>query len=98
MLSTYRFVGLLLVTKLLSNGDIPVIKAVYDAVGIHFINRLLLPLGRREVTNTEMVLWRLQSVLLDQHNCLVSRGGSAHSCEQMPQVWLLRGLKSTRGM
>ena len=63
MLSTYRFVGLLLVTKLLSSGDIPVINAVYDAVGIHFINRLLLPLGRREVTNTEMVLWRLQSVL-----------------------------------
>ena len=49
MSSTCRFVGLLLVTKLLSSGDLPVIKAVYDAVGSHFINRLLRPLGRREV-------------------------------------------------
>ena len=45
-----RFVGLLLVTKLLSSEDVAVIRSVYDAVGSHFINRLLLPLGRQQVS------------------------------------------------
>lgn len=48
-----RFVGLLLVTKLLSSGDLPVIKTVYNAIGSSFINRLLLPLGRRQVRHAQ---------------------------------------------
>lgn len=40
-----RFTGLLLATKLLPAGDAAAVKAVYDAVGISFINRLLLTLS-----------------------------------------------------
>ena len=72
MRSTCRFVGLLLVTKLLSSGDLPVIKAVYDAVGINFINRLLLPLGRHEVTTAIYVVYWLHLNCFRHH--LVSKG------------------------
>ena len=40
----HRFVGLLLVTKLLPAGDEGTIRAVHDAIGSRFISRLLLPL------------------------------------------------------
>ena len=62
-----RFVGLLLVTKLLSCGDLAVIRSVYDAVGSEFINRLLLPLGRQQV-----------STCLDLHGCLAVHALYAH--------------------
>ncbi|PRW45088.1 Neurochondrin family isoform 2 [Chlorella sorokiniana] len=42
-----RFVGLLLVTKLLPAGDDATIRAVHAAVGPTFLSRLLLPLSTR---------------------------------------------------
>lgn len=42
-----RFVGLLLVTKLLPSGDAAAIKQVHDAVGDAFLSRLLLPARQR---------------------------------------------------
>ena len=50
MCNACRFVGLLLVTKLLPAGDADTIRAVYDSVGSQFIARLLLPLRRPQVT------------------------------------------------
>ena len=44
-----RFVGLLLVTKLLPAGDERTVQAVYDAVGPSFLSRLLLPLNSTAV-------------------------------------------------
>jgi hypothetical protein len=44
-----RFVGLLLVTRLLPAGDASTIRAVHDAVGGRFMLRLLLPLKAAEV-------------------------------------------------
>lgn len=41
-----RFVGLLLVTKLLPQGSDEAVRAVVDALGMRFIQRLLLPLQR----------------------------------------------------
>lgn len=41
-----RFVGLLLVTKLLPQGSDAVVRQVLDALGTTFIDRLLLPLSR----------------------------------------------------
>lgn len=55
MCNPCRFVGLLLVTKLLPAGDADTIRAVYDSVGIQFIARLLLPLRRPQVGFSEDV-------------------------------------------
>ena len=41
---TRRFVGLLLVTKILPAGDEATIRRVFDAIGFTFLSRLLLPL------------------------------------------------------
>ncbi|KAK9830359.1 hypothetical protein WJX72_011255 [[Myrmecia] bisecta] len=43
-----RFVGLLLVTKLLPAGDDNTIRAVYKAIGSRFLQRLLLPLQSQQ--------------------------------------------------
>jgi Neurochondrin len=48
----HRFTGLLLATKFLPAGDASVIKAVHDAVGIAFIQRLLLSLSSSNVRTT----------------------------------------------
>ncbi len=44
-----RYVGLLLVTKLLPAGDERTLTAVHDAVGAAFLQRLLLPLSSAAV-------------------------------------------------
>lgn len=44
-----RFTGLLLATKFLPAGDATAVKAVHDAVGIAFIQRLLLSLSSLQV-------------------------------------------------
>jgi hypothetical protein len=44
-----RYVGLLLVTKLLPAGDEKTLTAVHDAVGATFLRRLLLPLSSAAV-------------------------------------------------
>lgn len=41
-----RFVGLLLVTKLLPNGGQESVQSVHDALGMTFVARLLLPISR----------------------------------------------------
>lgn len=41
---TLRFVGLLLVTRLLPHGSDSAVRAVVDALGLTFLQRLLLPL------------------------------------------------------
>ncbi|GAB4817373.1 hypothetical protein N2152v2_004419 [Parachlorella kessleri] len=46
-----RFVGLLLVTKILPAGDADVIKEVFDAVGFTFLSRLVLPLLAGKTNN-----------------------------------------------
>lgn len=43
--NTCRFVGLLLVTKLLPVGDAVTVRRVLDTLGFRFIHRLLLPLA-----------------------------------------------------
>ncbi|PNH00298.1 hypothetical protein TSOC_013889, partial [Tetrabaena socialis] len=40
-----RFVGLLLVTRLLPHGSDEAVRAVMEALGPHFLRRLLLPLS-----------------------------------------------------
>jgi hypothetical protein len=45
----YRFTGLLLATKLLPAGDAAAVKAVHDAVGIAFVQRLLFSLSSSQV-------------------------------------------------
>lgn len=45
----YRFVGLLLATKLLPAGNKEVLTAVSSAVGFRFLTRLLLPLRSHQV-------------------------------------------------
>jgi Neurochondrin len=47
-----RFTGLLLATKFLPAGDATAVKAVHDAVGIAFIQRLLLSLSSSQVRDT----------------------------------------------
>jgi hypothetical protein len=45
--SACRFVGLLLVVKLMPEGDEQAVRAVLAALGMRFLHRLLLPLQRR---------------------------------------------------
>ena len=53
--SVCRYVGLLLVTKLLPAGDDKTLTAVHDAVGATFLRRLLLPLSSAAVRQCERI-------------------------------------------
>lgn len=53
----FRFVGLLLVTKLLPQGGDAAVMQVLDALGPTFIDRLLLPLTRQR-----QVSWRADAI------------------------------------
>ncbi|CAL8468607.1 g8147 [Coccomyxa elongata] len=70
-----RFVGLLLVTKLLPAGDADTIRAVYDSVGSQFIARLLLPLRRPQLTEHSE-----QSRQTDGSACVLALAVLASSC------------------
>jgi len=68
---TCRFVGLLLVTRLLPAGDASTIRAVHDAVGGRFISRLLLPVKAAEV-RTRSRVWPAC-----KHRALTARAASS---------------------
>ncbi|BDA43419.1 probable neurochondrin at N-terminal half [Coccomyxa sp. Obi] len=70
-----RFVGLLLVTKLLPAGDAGTIRAVYDSVGSQFIARLLLPLRQPQITEHSE-----QSRQKDASACMLTLAVLASSC------------------
>ncbi|WIA32050.1 hypothetical protein OEZ86_002902 [Tetradesmus obliquus] len=62
-----KFVGLLLVTKLLPQGDDAAVQAVLDAVGFAFLQRLLLPLQQQQQQQQQQQLVGLLEQLADIH-------------------------------
>ncbi len=66
-----RYVGLLLVTKLLPAGDERTLTAVHDAVGAAFLQRLLLPLSSAAVRGAVLIRYSA-FILLPIHVCRLS--------------------------
>ncbi len=66
-----RFVGLLLVTRLLPAGSDDAIRSVLDALGFEFLDRLLLPVVRQTQVRR---MWRTQATARHPHAaCYLSK-------------------------
>ncbi|EIE22426.1 hypothetical protein COCSUDRAFT_42735 [Coccomyxa subellipsoidea C-169] len=90
-----RFVGLLLVTKLLPAGDADTIRAVYGSIGPQFISRLLLPLRQPKVPYAELGEQSRQKdvsacvlalALLASSSCLTDIGASEEMVEKVVKI------------
>ena len=81
-----RFTGLLLATKLLPAGDAAAVQAVHDAVGMAFINRLLVVLqsSKEQVSGFVDVLPHVESApCLQVHRMRQIQRLQQH-CEALP--------------
>lgn len=75
----YRFTGLLLATKFLPAGDASAIKAVHDAVGIAFVQRLLLALSSSHVPSDSRLISDITSMSAACNpSCMASSVQSCH--------------------
>lgn len=98
-----RFTGLLLATKFLPAGDATAVKAVHDAVGIAFIQRLLLSLSSSQVRDTAShtqrhCVWLTLSCIQRHLPCIATwcAAPHGHAIPSVHNIRQYRHLKSSR--